>query len=104
MGYFSYNAVNSPKLVAINVVYFVRSDPYKTVAWSNKMFSIELVAMLPSIVSRFYRIYQSLIEAKALGYKELRRAVAVLVLSSKPSFSNHAYFPFKPKLIFNYLK
>ncbi len=65
------------------------------------MFLIELVAMLPSIVSLFYRIYQSLIEAKALGYKELKRVVAVLVLSLKPSFSNHAYFPLEPKLIFN---
>lgn len=63
MEYFNHNTVNSPKVVAINVVYFVRSDPYKTVTWSNKMFPIELVTMLPSIVSRFYRIYQPLIEA-----------------------------------------
>ncbi len=65
------------------------------------MFPMELLAMLPSIVSRFYRIYQSLIPAKTLGYKELLRAVAVLVFSSKPGFLNHAYFSFKPKLIFS---
>jgi len=49
------------------VVTAVRIRPYKTAAWSNKMFPVEGVTMLPSIVSRFYWIYQSLIEAKALA-------------------------------------